>query len=38
METAIAVFIGLWLSLASILAVKQLKADFKEHMREGNDK
>lgn len=38
MEIAIAVFIGLWLSLASILATKQLKADFKEHIGEGKVK
>lgn len=38
MEIAVAVFIGIWLSLASILATKQLKADFKEHIGEEKDK
>lgn len=30
MEIAIAVFLGLWLSVSGILAYKQIKKDFKD--------
>lgn len=32
MEIAIAVFLGLWLSVSGILAYKQMKKDFKDYI------